>query len=169
MENKPKNKSIFNVFDIALILIAAALAVVIFISRSPSKDAPALETGELTEGMVSYTVEITGMQNGTAHLVSVGDKLVERSHKWDMGTVTAVDVVPTTRRTQNQYTNEFRDTDTHLTETAIITILASCTEDAGNINVAGNQPIKIGQSVRMNGPGYYGSATVIAIERGSGK
>ena len=86
-----------------------------------------------------------------------------------MGTVTAVEVVPTTRRTQNQYTNEFRDTDTHLTETAIITILASCTEDAGNINVAGNQPIKIGQSVRMNGPGYYGSATVIAIERGSGK
>ncbi len=74
MENKPKKKSIFNVFDIALILIAAALAVVIFISRSPSKDAPALETGELTEGMVSYTVEITGMQNGTAHLVSVGDK-----------------------------------------------------------------------------------------------
>ena len=167
MENKPKKKSIFNVFDIALILIAAALALVVFISRSPSKNAPAPETDEPVPGMVSYTVEITGMQNGTAHLVSVGDKLVERSHKWDMGTVTAVEVVPTARRTFNEYTMEYSDVDTELTETAIITILASCTEDAGNINVAGNQPIKVGTSIRMNGPGYYGAATVIGIERGS--
>lgn len=167
MENKPKKKSVFNIFDITLIVIALILAVCVFALHKPSKNAPVQETDEPVPGMVSYTVEITGMQNGSAHMVQVGDKLVERSHKWDMGTVTAVKVVPTTRRTLNTFTNEYRDTDTYMTETAIITILASCTEDAANINVAGNQPIKVGTSIRMNGPGYYGAATVIGIERGS--
>ncbi len=167
MENKPKKRSVFNIFDITLIVIAIILAVCIFALRKPSKNAPVPETDEPVPGMVSYTVEITGMQNGSAHMVAVGDKLVERSHKWDMGTVTAVEVTPTTRRTFNENTMEYSDVDTELTETAIITILASCTEDAGNINVAGNQPIKVGASIRLNGPGYYGAATVIGIERGS--
>jgi hypothetical protein len=162
-EKKPQKHSILNVFDIVVIIIAIALAAILFIYESGGTETVTTETKTRT---ITYTIELTGMQNGSAELVSVGDTLVDKIKKYDIGVVTSVDVSNTVRQTQDLVNGGTHDAEMTTLETAVIELEAECTETDTQITVAGGYIIRVGLPVTVKGPGYYGTGYIIAVDRG---
>lgn len=160
-----KKHSIFNVFDIVVILIAVALAAVLFFTRS-SGSSTSDDAADTKSGTVTYTVELTGMVNGSAELVSVGDELVDKVKKYDVGTVKAVEVSNTVRQVQDLVNGGTVESEMSTQQTATVTVEAPCTETEADILVAGGYPIKVGLQVSLKGPGYYGTGYIVGVERG---
>ena len=161
-----KKHSIINVFDIVVIAIAVALAALLFLTRSSgtASDSGTEETAK--SGTVTYTIELSGMVNGSAEKISVGDKLVDKVKKYDIGTVTAVEVTNTVRQVQDLVNGGTVEAEMSTLETATVTLEAPCTETDTDILVAGGYDIKVGLSVSVKGPGYYGTGYIVGIERG---
>lgn len=160
-----KKHSLFNVFDIVVILIALVLFAVLFFARSSGGDTSD-DTASVKSGTVTYTIELTGMVNGSAELVSVGDELVDKVKKYDVGTVTAVEVSNTVRQVQDLINGGTVESEMSTQQTATITVEAPCTETETDILVAGGYVIKVGLSVSVKGPGYYGTGYIVGVERG---
>lgn len=161
MENK-KKRSIFNLFDIVVILIAAVLAVILLAPRK----APA-PAGDDTAagGKVRYTIELSEMRNGTEQLIQPGDTLVDKIKKYDMGTVESVEIRPAIRQGEDLVDGRRVESELSSQKTAIVTVVADCTETDTGITVAGGFEVLVGVPVYAKGPGYYSAGYIIGIER----
>ena len=151
---KPVFGRIFNLFDIILLVIIAALAVVLLLNR-----------GEIAqESTVQYTVEVTGLVNGTAAAIKPGDKLSDKIKKYDIGTVVSVDVHPTIRQVLDYDNNTLAESESDSTEAATIVISVPCTQTESAIS-AGGYELRVGLPVNAVGPGYTCNGYIIAIDR----
>lgn len=160
-EKKPQKRSILNIFDIVVIIIAIALAAVLFLYKSGGTEAVLAETGTVT-----YTIELTSLQNYSTDLISEGDKLVDNIKKYDIGTIKSVDVTNTVRQAKDMESGATYDVELDSLKTAIIVVESECTETDTQITVAGGYTIRVGLSVNVKGPGYYGTGYIIAVDRG---
>ncbi len=159
-----KKSSIINVFDICVIAVAALLAGVLFLLGGGETQS-AGDGEENLSSTVTYTVELTGMMNNSAELVSVGDELVDRVKKYDVGTVTDVTVQNTVRQVSNLIEGGSAPAEMERLQTAIITIEAPCTQNDREITVGGGYTVRVGTAVSLKGPGYYGTGYIVGIER----
>lgn len=160
MENK-KKRSILNLFDIIVILIAAVLGVVLLASRSgSSSDGTAANTHS-----VRYTIELSEMRNGAEELIKPGDVLVDKIKKYDMGTVESVEIKNSVRQVEDLTDGKIIESELSTLKTAIVTVVADCTETATGITVAGGFEVMVGLPVYAKGPGYYSAGYIIGIER----
>lgn len=155
-EKKKSWKDLFNLFDVVVILIIVALGAVLILFSGK---------GNKTSATVRYTVEFTNMQNNTASLVQVGDSLVDRVKKFDLGKVVSVEVSDTVRQLQDFEEGGTREATASTLQTATVVIEAPAVETEQDILVSGGYIIKIGTQVSAKGPGYFCSGVVLAIER----
>lgn len=118
-EKKKSWRDVFNLFDVVVILVIIALGavLVLFSGRGNKGDS----------STVRYTVEFTNMQNNTASLVQVGDSLVDRVKKFDLGKVVSVEVGATVRQLQDFEEGGTREAVASTLQTATVVIEASAT------------------------------------------
>ena len=162
MEKKKKLK-FFNLFDIIVILMIIALIAVLFFAKRANAptDAP-----QGSSGKVIYTLELNGMQNGSAELVKPGDKLTDKIKKYDMGTVVSVEVKKATLQVEDYENGGIIDSEVSGLQTAVIVVESPCTETDSQIKTDGGFVVRVGTQASVHGPGYAGSGYIVGIERG---
>lgn len=164
MEKRKKLK-FFNLFDIIVILVALALLMALFFAK---KGGQQTDAGEDSVGTVTYTLELTGMQNNAAELVKAGDKLTDKIKKYDIGTVVSVKVETSITQVEDYENGRIIDVPVSSQQTAVIVMEAPCVETNSRITVGGGYVVRVGASANVRGPGYAGTGYIIDIERGNG-
>lgn len=164
MSNTKRTKGIFrflNLFDIVIILLVIALVLVLYFARPQSAVAPAAQSST-----VIYTVELTPMVNNSAELIKVGDELVDKLKKYDLGTVKDVSVEVAKKQTDNLVDGGSVYGEMQSQQSAIVTIESACTQSSTQITVGGGFAVRVGATVNVRGPGYNGIGYIISIDRG---
>lgn len=163
-ENK-KGRSIINLFDIVLIVIALVLGAALFLSSRGSageQDTPSL-SGNRTP--VRYSIELSSVEQNVVDLFKEGDPLVDREKKYNIGTIESVEVSPG-RRLVNDYENNRQ---IYVEEPGryllTVTVITEGVIDERNITLDGGYILRIGKTVYGKLPGGVFQGTVVAIER----
>lgn len=164
MENKKKLRFI-NLFDIIVLALAAGLlAILLLVGRNTGATEP-VATNTYT---CRYTIELRNMVNNTAELIEVGDTLVDKVKKYDMGKVVSVEVVPTTNQVQNVEDGTIITAEVPGLQNAVIVVEAVASETDTQITVDGGYLVRVGLGISVRGPGYWGTGNIIAVERSEG-
>lgn len=166
-QKKTERKWSLNLFDIIIILIAVAAAAGILWWKAGGVSGGA-DTAAGVSSTVTYTVELTNISEDLSDSFQVGDKLVDGVKKYDMGTVTAVEIRPYTVQNADVADQKYIDAEVPGKVTALLTVKSSCTISGGTIKTASGFTVRIGASVSVKGPGYMGTGTLVAIEREDG-
>ena len=160
MDKKKGILRFFNLFDIILIGVIVILAVVlVFLSR----------TGEVDEssshGTVTYVLELRRMENGSEEMVKAGDRLTDKIKKYDIGTVTNVEIKDAVSLQDDILQGASGDAVFPSGKDVYVTVEAPCTESGTAITVGGGYTIRVGRDVSVRGPGYFGAGYIIDIVR----
>jgi hypothetical protein len=162
MENNKKKgiRSIFNLFDIVVIVLAIVLALVLYVSKSGGTEQVVADVQT-----IRYTIELTGMVNDSADLISAGDELVDKVKKYNIGTVESVEVSTTVVQANNMIDGTVITSEVPSQETARIVLTAEATSTDTQITVDGGYVIRVGLPVNVKGPGYWGTGYILSIDR----
>ena len=167
MEKESKQRrSIFNLFDLALIVIAIALGIVLYLGAHRDEE-PAAGTVGLTESRVNvrYTLEISEAEEFVTELVKEGEPLVDREKKYNLGTIESVEVGPAVRSVIDYETGVQRLSEVPGRYRVLITVTTEGVADERNITVDGGFVVRVGKSVLGKVPGGIFTGTIVAIER----
>lgn len=159
--NKSRPRWKLNIFDI--IIIAAVIitaGVFIFIWRNSGKSSNAAATYS-----VNYTIELSGMLEGTSEKIKTGDTVMDSTKKFIMGTVTNLTVEPATKPEPNYETGDTVESVIPGRETVLVELVCDCSATDSQITAASGYIIRIGNEVTAAGPGYAGKGYVVAIKR----
>lgn len=159
--DKKKGRSLFNVFDIVLIVIAVALAAVIFLSRG-SSSALTLEPRSVT---VHYTVEIRELDQDFRDVVAPGDAVMDRIKKYNIGTVESVSYGEAVRSVEDFEAGIKRLAPVPGCLRMDIAITAQATVSDSAITVDGGYDVRVGAEANIATPGFSGTGVIIAVER----
>lgn len=153
----------FNLFDIIVIAIALIAVIVLFFWQSGSDD-PVISDGK--SGTVTYTIELSGLRHGAEELITEGDAVVDNIKNYSLGTVVSCTVEPYIQWQTDLTTGEQKPQIDPTKNTAYVVITAPCMESDSAITVGGGYDIRVGLGINVSGPDWYGSGTVVSIERG---
>lgn len=168
-ENKKPIHWKLNLFDLLVLIVAVvAVAAVVFLryqqqQRQQQAQDAAAQSGVVT---VRYTIELTEMPLQAAQLIQPGDALTERTRKESLGTVESVDVALSRTLTKDQTTGNYYFTEIPERYTATIVVTSSASDSDRAIVTEGSMEIRAGTSIRVYGPGYYGTGYIISVDRG---
>jgi len=164
MENnvKKEKRRLLTAFDIVIIAVVVVLAALFLIWQAAKNAAPA-SGGDAASGTIVYTLELNNFENSDS--LSVGDRLFETVKNTEVGVVRSFEIVP-----QKVWQNDLETGGMKVTETgqhtAHLTIEVPCTvTDSTIATKAGAVELRVGRSLGVNGPGYWGAGFIIAIER----
>ena len=115
---------------------------------------------------VRYVVELEQLHLQTAERIAQGDEIYERTKKELMGTVEAVEVNPSRILSKNQLNGTFLYAEVPERYNVTMEITAQGTQQEKGIILSSGLEIRAGGSVRVLGPGYYGTGYVLSVERG---
>ncbi|MBE6956168.1 MAG: DUF4330 domain-containing protein [Ruminococcaceae bacterium] len=168
-ENQKKIKWKLNLFDIiliAVVLVAAGAFAAIKLGSSPSPVDPVEGTPVQTPQSVRYVVQLEQVLPQTAELVEEGQHLYERTKKEDMGVIETVEVTAARTLTKNELDGTFHFVEVPDRMDVTMTLSSPATFSDSAIVLASGLEVRAGSSVRVLGPGYYGSGYVLQVERG---
>lgn len=167
MAEKKKWKLKFNLFDLAVVLLALIIAVVAVIyvrGKNPSGDAD--DPGsQSTAQTVRYTLEIEQAYEEVAEMAQVGDKLYERTKKQYLGTVESLEILPTTVLTRDNINGEIIYVDVPERKNIKMQVVAQGVKTKESITLDSGIEIRAGDNFRVCGPGYYGAGYATHVER----
>ena len=171
MSEKKRIKWKLNLFDIGLlvvVLVAAAGLVAWKFAGSNQTQVDPNSGVTVPKGthMVHYVVELEQLHKQTADMVAVGDELYERTKKELMGTVQSVEVSTTRTLTKNELEGTFQFAEMPERYNVVMDITAQAVESDTGIVLESGLEIRAGTSVRVFGPGYYGTGYILSVERG---
>ena len=158
-----KKKSFFNLFDVVIIGIVLLAAVVFLLWQHGSGTSIVTNTESKT---VQYTIELSGMENGTEQLINVGDELIDNVKNCSMGKILSVDIHPTEQLVKDMETSEYVLSEVPWQKTAVIVLEADCNESDSTITTQEGFVVRGGDSVSAKGPGYAGKGYVLSVSRG---
>ena len=159
-----KKRSIINLFDIIVIILAAAVAVLLFVARGAKDNETTLTVAPSIE--LRYTLELNDVLEETAGDIKVGDTLYDNENSAVLGTITAVEDKERTRRTTVEETGEIKLAPVPGYKTVIVSLTGSAVDGEREMKVDGLTNIRVGRGIAVRGPGYYAAGNVIEIERG---
>ncbi len=159
-ESKPRWKlNIADIIIIAVIVIAAGA--LIFIWRGSGNSSRTVANTK----PVHYSIELSGMIDGSAELIGVGDTIVDNEKKFVMGEVTSVVILPATTSESDYETGNTVEAEIPGEYTAIIEIVANCATDGHQITTESGYVVRVGTPIFAGGPGYAGTGYVVEINR----
>lgn len=170
MNEKKKLRWKLNLFDaglIAVVLVAVGVFAAIKLGGGSSTpvDTSADQPAPIPQS-VRYVVQVEQSLPQTAELFEVGQHLYERTRKEDMGVIESVEVTPAKTLTKNELTGTFHFVEVPDRFDVTMTLSSPASFNDTSIILASGLEIRAGNSVRVLGPGYYGSGYVLEIERG---
>ncbi len=162
-ENK-RGRSIINVFDIVLIALAVVLAAVYLISRG---SAPASSPTQPAAGTVSvsYTVEITELDELYAGDVKAGEPIVDRIKKYNIGTVESVETEPAMRNVDNRAEGTVERAPVPGCVTLYVNVTAQGVVSGSSIVIDGGYELKVGLPCSFKTPGFSGAGAIVRVGR----
>ena len=171
MGEKKEIKWKLNLFDISLLIVALVAAVGLvawkFVgSNQTTVDPDSGITVSKGNQVVRYVVELEQLHSQTAQRIAEGDQLYERTKKELMGTVETVEVVPCRILSKNQEDGTFLYAEVPERYNVTLAITAQGAEQEKGVVLSSGLEVRAGTSVRVFGPGYYGTGYVLSIERG---
>ena len=149
-----------NLFDLAVVVIGAAvMALILLVLR------PAAAGVDRTQTM-EFTVEVQNMPEGTWELVHIGDPIYDSSRKVQIGTVASVSSKPYTMSMAKADGSAVVDSVMPGYEVILLDIRTTMTIMSKEVQAEGGYTLRVGNGIYLNGPNYAGSGYIVAIERG---
>ena len=169
-ENKKKIAWKLNLFDIILIAVVlvavGAFAAIKLGGNTPAPvDSSSAQPAPIPQS-VRYVVQIEQALPQTAEMVEVGQRLYERTRKEDMGVVESVEITPAKTLTKDELSGTFHFVDVPDRVDVTMVLSSPATFRDTSIVLSSGLEVRAGNSVRVLGPGYYGSGYVLEVERG---
>lgn len=171
MSEKKRIKWKLNLFDIGLMAVVLVIAAGVLVWKFAGSNQTAVDPNSgqsVPKGTqtVHYVVELEQLHLQTAQRIAQGDQLYERTKKELMGTVETVEMVPCRILSKNQENGTFLYAEVPERYNVTIELTAQGTQqDKGTVLTSGLE-LRSGTSVRVLGPGYYGTGYVLSVERG---
>ena len=162
MENKKAFRLHLNLFDGIVILAALGVAAVLLWSQlkpSAPAAAPAAEK-------IQYTIVLKKTVPGTGAQVKVGDALEDTIKNYSLGNVVSSETVPAQDFAVDTENDRFVLVEVPGKEDIYITVESSAVISDDAVTVGSGYAVRVGDDIYVRGPGYLGSGTVYAIERG---
>ena len=152
-----KKKYKVNIFDIVVIVIVLAVAVLGY--RYLNRESVA-ETHK-----IRYTFELTDNLEGFSENINIGDNITDNVKNYYMGKVVDVKTEPCVKLINDTENGIVREAVVPGRETAIVTVEADVTESNSDLKVNGYYTVKVGLEVAVKGNGYAGRGYILDIER----
>ena len=153
-----------NLFD--AIVLVVALGVGAFLLWNALKPAPSASQPTSSTSTVHYTICFQRIIEDAASLIQPGDTLVDTIKNYELGTVTAVEVVPSQSQILDEDNRQYVLADVPSHHDALVTVESPCTTGSDNSLVLdGGYIIRVGDTTYVRGAGYMGSGPIISIER----
>ncbi len=162
-ERKQPFRLRLNLFD-GIVLIVA-LAVGAFLLWNAFKPAASSVIEPSSTSTVRYTIRFQKMMEGTSALVQPGDVLVDTIKNYELGTVVAVETVPSQSQILDHDSRQYVLADVPGYEDALVTVEAPCTISSDTLLLDGGYTLRVGITTYIRSSGYMGSGPVVAIER----
>lgn len=162
MENKKAFRLHLNLFDGIVILLALVVAAVLLwtqLKPSAPAAAPAAEK-------VQYTIVLKKTVPGTGAQVQAGDALVDSVKNFELGNVVSCETVPAQDFAVDTENACYVLAEVPNKEDVYITVESNAVISDAAVTVGSGYEIRVGEAIYVRGPGYLGSGTVYAIERG---
>lgn len=160
-QNAHKFRLRLNLFDlIVLVLVLALGGGFLWYSLRGGGDAA-------SAGTVRYTIMFSGQPEGSHERIAVGDELEDTVKNYALGKVVSVTYTPATMQVLDQSSRCYVETTLDGYEDIYITVESACTVSESEILVDGGYEVRVGQVAYVRGPGYMGSGTMTAVERGA--
>ena len=148
-----------NLFDIVIVLIILAVGAVLYLMLRPTASNVVQTTP------MRYTIEMLNLPEGTHELMQVGDKIIDASRTYPMGTVVAVEAVPYTVETVDQENNVVRQAAVPGYETVLLTLEANMVVTDSSITTEGGYLVRVGLSTKAKSENYAATGYIVGIER----
>jgi hypothetical protein len=158
-----------NLFDLLVMALVLIAAVGVVGMKYRQQQAAQSQQGQVNAPgaiTVRYEVELTNLLHDVAMQVKTGDKLTERTRKESMGTVESVEVTQTRTQSKNELTGDYFFAEIPERYTATMMVTSPATKSESKIMLDSGLEVRAGQSVRVFGPGYYGTGYITYVERG---
>ena len=165
MEGNKRFRLKLNLFDGIVILIALAVAAVMFYTQLK----PAATRGDaatIVASTTQYTIRLQKTLPGTADLIKQGDALVDVVKNYDLGTVVSATAMPATDIIINEDAKAYVTAEIPGYEDIEVVIESSVTYGEEDTLVGSGYKLRVGEKIYVRGPGYLGSGEVWAMERG---
>ncbi len=159
MENKQKRNVRFNIFDLLILLLVAAVGVGVLALRNR---AAGTETGRETVPM-RCTVEITRAAHGMSGAMHVGDSVYRSTDGAYIGKLVEFHAVPHREIEYSAGAGEFVAYDYQETDDLYLTIEGECYATERDV-VFGTVPLKIGSELAVKGRGFAKVGYVVALD-----
>jgi len=154
-----------NFFDIVIVAIMAAAAVLLLTIIRGTGDTGGGILSVGTQEPVYYTIELQAMRGDSGELIAPGDSLIDRVENRPLGTVVSVELRPAQMLSRDLITGDFVVSVIPERTDAIIVVRAMATITDTQISI-GRFTLRAGTRVSVLGPQYHGTGFVIDIERG---
>lgn len=132
-----KKRKYPNIIDVVFLFLIAAVALTAYFLSHDS-------TENVNTVTASYTVELTDPEGLTADSVKIGDRVTDNARGYDMGSVTAVEALPSALR---------------------ITVEAGTVENEKGISTASGCSIRVGTQVWCTVGTLSAKGTVVELSR----
>jgi hypothetical protein len=154
-----------NFFDIVIVAVLAAVAVLLFTIIRGTGDTGGGILFAGAQEPVYYTVELQSMRGDSGELIEPGDSLIDRVENRPLGTVVSVELRPAQMLSRDLNTGDFIISEIPERTDAVIVVRAMATITDTQINI-GRFTLRAGTRVSVLGPMYHGTGFVVDIERG---
>lgn len=164
MENNRKFRLRLNLFDGAVLLLAAAVGG--FLLWNAYKPAPAPTEGETSPTQtVRYTLCFQQWKQGRLELIEEGDVFIDNIRNQVLGTVVSTRAVPAQVLILDQDAREHVMAPLPNSEDIYITLESPATVTPDAITLESGYVLHIGETTYVRGEGYMGSGPIYSIER----
>ncbi len=161
-QNKKAFRLHLNLFDGVVILAALAVGAFLLWSQLKPADSPVAPAAQ----KIQYTVVLKKTVPGTGAQVEVGDPLIDAVKNFDLGRVVSAETCPAQDVALDTENATYVMTDVPEKEDVYITVESSAVVSDEMITLGSGYVVRVGEVIYVRGPGYLGSGTVYAIERG---
>lgn len=158
-----KRKIKFNIMDVLILLVIAAVVAVLLYVFVLSESKPMDSLGGAQTAKITYVIELTAVDDALSDNISVGETLIDSAKKMSIGTVVAVDSQPYVYLGKNLNEGTMELTTVDDKSTIYVTVEADATLSGISYSIAGYD-IYVGEKVYLSLPNFTGTGYCISLK-----
>lgn len=160
-QNKPKFRLRLNLFDMIVLLLAAAAGIFLLWNAVKSK----LPQEDITSNaVVRFTVRVQRWVEGSSEKIQKDDQLADNIKNYNLGKVVDVKAIPTRQRALDRERLRYVWVEVEGFEDVLVTIETPCNITPRATLVDGAYELRVGDMAYLRGIGYMGSGPVVSME-----